>query len=77
MITFFNRNLNQFILAIVSALVLGALFITNQNLNPAAAQERSNFAGGIEEDSRAVAAAPKAVRNDVAQPGEEYQRVTP
>ncbi len=71
MITLFNRNPNRFILAIVSALVLGALFIPNRNLNPAAAQERSNFVGGIEEDSRAVAAAPKAVRNDVAQPGEE------
>ena len=71
MITLSKRNSNQFTLAIASVLILGALFIANQNSDTASAQERSNFVGGIEENREAAEAAPKAVRNDSAQPGVE------
>ena len=54
MITLFSRNPNRFTLAIVAALILGALIIAHQNPNPASAQERSNFVGGIEENRQAA-----------------------
>jgi len=71
MIAIISRNPNRFALAIVSTLILGALIVDFQKPVPASAQERSNFVGGIEENRQAAEAAPIAVRNDAARPGEE------
>ena len=71
MIALLSRKPNRFILAIAAALLLGALIVDFQKPAPASAQERSNFVGGLEENRQAAEAAPKAIRNDAAQPGEE------